>query len=144
MNRNLSRLNWFTNLHASTNPLRERSVWNYVHQCDVGGRCCPVWQLPRRLRELGRKLRSHHNHASRMDDPIELHHLQFGDWQSQCLCKGKLWISVLDDSVILILFELSGVRWLSLSIALYNRQHNSRPSSHNNRRNGSRLSNWYQ
>ncbi len=32
---------------------------------------------------------SHHHRASRLDDPIEIHHLQFGDWQSLCLCKEK-------------------------------------------------------
>jgi hypothetical protein len=44
-------------------------------------------------------------------------------------------ISALDDSVILILFELSGVRLLSLSIVRNNRQHNSRPSPRNHQQN---------
>jgi hypothetical protein len=60
-----------------------------VHQCDVNGRCCPVCQLPRRLRQRVQDLPSHHHRASRLDDPIEIHHLQFGDWQSLCLCKEK-------------------------------------------------------
>jgi hypothetical protein len=31
----------------------------------------------------------HHNRASRTDDPIEIHHLQFGDWLRLCYRKEK-------------------------------------------------------
>lgn len=51
-----------------------------------------------------------------MDDPIEIHNLQFGDWQSLCLCKEKktkhlsvrcsdsnfIWLSQVSDGVTML------------------------------------------
>jgi hypothetical protein len=34
-------------------------------------------------------MRSHYFGAARLDDPIEIYHLQFGDSESLCLCKEK-------------------------------------------------------
>ncbi len=79
------------NLHVTTYffGLRTPRLWKYVHQCDVWGRCCPVSQLPRRLRQRCQELLCRHFGASRLDDPIEIHHLQCGDGLCLCLCKEK-------------------------------------------------------
>ncbi len=76
------------NLRVCRCHMRERSLWQYVQQRDVSGQwCCPVSQLPRRLRQRVQDLLRHHCRASRKANPVEIHHFQFGGWQSQFFCK---------------------------------------------------------
>jgi hypothetical protein len=74
---------------------------------DVTSTTSGVVQSPNFPGELWKELRSRHYRAGRMDDPIEIHHLQFGDGCGLCSRKKKkLNFSFRCGDFIRILFDI--------------------------------------